>query len=56
MSANMLDQLVSMKTLLLGTVSIACMSLPAIPPTSIVGAMLWTGYLGDVVVTHLHIL
>ena len=24
-----------------------------LPPTSIVGAILWTGYLGDLVVTHL---
>jgi hypothetical protein len=55
-STNMLDQLISMKALLLGAVSVACMSLPTIQPTSIVGAMLWTGYLGDVVVAHLHIL
>jgi hypothetical protein len=54
-STNMLDQLISMKSLLLGAVSVACMSLPTIPPTSIVGAVLWTGYLGDIVVAHLRI-
>jgi len=29
--------------------------LATIPPTSIVGAILWTGYLGNFVVTHLPI-
>ncbi len=53
MSANVLDQFVSMKALLLGTVSVGCMAITTIPPASIVGAMLWTGYLGDVVVAHL---
>ena len=28
----------------------------AIPPTSILGAILWTGYLGDFAISHLRIL
>jgi hypothetical protein len=40
---------------ILGAVSAACMALTMIPPTSIVGAVLWTGYLGDAVVAHLRI-
>lgn len=39
----------------LGVISVAGMALTTIPPTSIVGAILWTGYLGNVVVTHLPI-
>ncbi len=54
MSTYMLEQTVPIRTLLLsrtlGTLSVA---LTTIPPSSIVGAMLWTGYLGNVVVTHL---
>ena len=37
----------------LGAVSAA---LTTIPPSSIVGAMLWAGYFGNVVVTHLHLI
>jgi hypothetical protein len=29
--------------------------LTSIPPTSILGAMMWTGYLGDIVVSQLRI-
>ncbi len=32
------------------------MALTTIPPSSIVGAMLWAGYLGNVVVTHLNMI
>ena len=39
----------------LGAVTTACIALTTIPPTSIVGAILWTSYLGDVLVTHLPI-
>ena len=39
----------------LGTITTACVALTAIPPTSIVGAILWTGYLGNALVTHLPI-
>ena len=37
----------------LGAISMPCLALTAFPPTSIVGAILWTGYLGDVVAGHL---
>ena len=36
----------------LGAISVAGMAFTTIPPTSIVGAILWTGYLGNFVVTH----
>ena len=38
----------------LGVISVTCGALTTIPPTSILGAILWTGYLGNVVVTHLN--
>ena len=39
----------------LGFITIACTVLYAVPPTSILGAILWTGYFGDLVATHLKI-
>ena len=39
----------------LGFVCVACSAVITIPPSSIVGAILWTGYLGNVVVSHLSI-
>ena len=39
----------------LGIVSVTCSALYTVPPTSILGAILWTGYLGDVVAAHLKI-
>jgi hypothetical protein len=57
MSTYVLEQTVSIRALLLsrtlGLISVAGMLFSTIPPSSIVGAMLWTGYLGNVVVTHL---
>jgi hypothetical protein len=57
MSTYMLERTVPIRTLLLsrtlGTLSAA---LTTIPPSSIVGAMLWIGYLGNVVVTHLNMI
>jgi hypothetical protein len=35
----------------LGVISVA---VTTIPPSSIVGALLWAGYLGNAVVTHLN--
>ena len=56
MLTNVLDQPVSLLLARsLGAISVACMALTTIPPTSIVGAVLWTGYLGDVVIAHLRI-
>ena len=37
----------------LGAISMPCLALTTFPPTSFVGAILWTGYLGDLVATHL---
>jgi len=39
----------------LGATITACIALTTIPPTSIVSAILWTGYLGNALVTHLPI-
>jgi len=39
----------------LGAVTIACTVLYAVPPTSILGAILLTGYLGGAVASHLRI-
>jgi DoxX-like family len=39
----------------LGAITTACIALTTIPPTSIVGAILWTSYLGNALVTHLSI-
>jgi hypothetical protein len=39
----------------LGAVTVACTVLYAIPPTSIVGAILLTGYLGGAMASHLRI-
>jgi hypothetical protein len=39
----------------LGAITTACIALTTIPPTSIVGAILWTSYLGNALVTHLPI-
>ena len=53
MSTYVLGQAIPIRALLLaralGVISVA---LTTIPPSSIVGAMLWAGYLGHVVVTH----
>jgi len=50
MSTYMLERTVPIRTLLLsrtlGTLSAA---LTTIPPSSIVGAMLWVGYLGNMI-------
>jgi hypothetical protein len=39
----------------LGTITLACTVLYAIPPTSILGAILLTGYLGGAMASHLRI-
>ncbi len=60
MSTQIEDQTVSIAALLLarapGVISVAGIAFTTIPPTSIVGAILWTGYLGNVVVTHLNMI
>jgi hypothetical protein len=55
MSTYVLGRTISIKALLLArALGVAGMALTTIPPSSIVGAMLWAGYLGNVVVTHLN--
>ncbi|HEY2246263.1 MAG TPA: hypothetical protein VGH70_02345 [Bradyrhizobium sp.] len=58
MSTYVKGQAIPIKALLLvraiGVISVAGMALTTIPSSSIVGAMLWAGYLGHVVVTHLN--
>lgn len=39
----------------LGVVSLVCLILYLIPRTSILGAILWTGYLGGAVATHVRV-
>jgi hypothetical protein len=60
MLTSMLQQTVSLRTLLssraLGAISVAGMVFTTIPPSSIVGAMLWAGYLGHIVVAHLNMM
>jgi hypothetical protein len=36
----------------LGAISVAGMAFSSIPPSSIVGAILWAGYFGNALVTH----
>ena len=40
----------------LGMISVAGIAITTIPPSSIVGGMLWAGYLGNVIVTHLNMI
>jgi hypothetical protein len=39
----------------LGVVQLVCLVLYAIPRTSVLGAVLWTGYLGGAIATHVRI-
>jgi DoxX-like family len=39
----------------IGIISIACAAL-AVPPTSILSAILWAGYFGNLVITYLHLI
>ncbi len=60
MSTYVLNQTVPIRALLLaralGVISVVCIAFTTIPPTSIVGAILWTSYLGNVLVTHLNMI
>ena len=56
MSTYMLEQTVSLRTLLLSRALGAISVFATIPPSSIVGAMLWAGYFGNLVVTHLNMI
>ena len=39
----------------LGAIALACLVLYAVPRTAVLGAVLWTGYLGGAVATHLRV-
>jgi hypothetical protein len=57
MSTYVLEQTVPIKRLLLSRMfGVAGMALTTTPPSSIVGAMLWAGYLGHTLVTHLSLI
>ncbi len=56
MSMNPMGEKVSIPALLLTSLVTACTVIATVPPSSIVGAILWTGYLGSVLVTHLPVL
>ncbi|HWA77033.1 MAG TPA: DoxX family protein [Polyangiaceae bacterium] len=40
---------------MIGTIALVCLALYVIPPTAILGAVLWTGYLGGAIATHLRV-
>ncbi len=40
---------------ILGTIAAACLVLYVIPRTAVLGAVLWTGYLGGAIATHLRL-
>jgi hypothetical protein len=60
MSIYVLEQAVPLRALMSprthDAVSVAGMTLTTVPPSSIVGAMLWAGYLGNIIVTHLNLI
>lgn len=39
----------------LGLVQVACLALYLVPRTSVLGAILWTGYLGGAIATHVRV-
>jgi hypothetical protein len=60
MLTSVFDQAVPMPSLLLARaidiISVGGMAFTSVQPTSIVGAILWTGHLGNALVTHLPII
>lgn len=60
MSSYLLSQTVPIRALLLAralaAISVAGVAATTIPPSSIVSAILWTGYLGNLVVAHLNMI
>jgi hypothetical protein len=40
---------------LLGVIELVCLALYLVPRTAVLGAVLWTGYLGGAIATHLRI-
>jgi DoxX-like protein len=41
--------------LVLGSIEVACLILYLVPRTAVLGALLWTGYLGGAVATHVRV-
>jgi hypothetical protein len=39
----------------LGVIQLLCLSAYVIPPTAVLGAVLWTGYLGGAIATHVRV-
>jgi hypothetical protein len=56
---TLIQQAVEMPALLLARapaiVHVACDAFTNFPPTSLLGVILWTGYFGDIVASHLKI-
>lgn len=40
---------------ILGAIQLACLALYLVPRTAVLGAVLWTGYLGGAIATHLRV-
>jgi hypothetical protein len=53
MSTNGKEQSSATLAQIVGSITLACGAICAIPPTSIVGAMLWVAYLGDMLASHI---
>ncbi len=41
--------------LLIGTIQVACLIVYLVPRTAVLGAVLWTGYLGGAIATHVRV-
>jgi len=56
---TLIQHAVEMPTLLLARapaiIHMACDAVTTCPPTSLLGVILWTGYFGDIVASHLKI-
>jgi hypothetical protein len=53
MPTNGQEQSSGTMTQVLAGMTLACGAVCAIPPTSMVGAILWIGYLGDMLASHI---
>jgi hypothetical protein len=53
MTTNGKEQSSATLAQIVGGITLACGAFCAIPPTSIVGAILWIAYLGDLLASHI---
>jgi hypothetical protein len=53
MTTNEKEQSSATLAQIVGGITLACGAFCTIPPTSIVGAMLWVAYLGDLLTSHI---